>query len=78
MQLRLSLWWDEKETKILVHEEQVIAKTLDMVRESLQLSPFTGDLLYSRRKKRFVNVHLTWREAFIFHGDVLEIERRGR
>ena len=65
---------------VIVKPEQRIGEVLSVLISNMKL-PFELALeptcLYSRRKKRYINERLTFKQAGLFTGDVLEMSRKG-
>lgn len=78
--MQLKLTWrvkGKRDMDLLVSEEQKIAETMEILAEKGLLDEETaGTVSYVRsmRTKNQVNVLLTYREAEIYSGDILELE----
>ena len=70
--ITLTLQIYDKGMDLMVREDQRISEVLKVLKESQRIFFCTDTLLvYSLRKKEYVNQRLTFRQAEVFTGDVL-------
>lgn len=70
--ITLTLQIYDKGMDLMVREDQRISEVLKVLKESQRIFFRTDTLLvYSLRKKEYVNQRLTFRQAEVFTGDVL-------
>lgn len=82
--MQLKLTWrvrGKQDMDLLVSEDQKIAETMEILTEKGLLEEETAETVSyvrSMRTKNQVNVLLTYSEAEIYSGDILELEEEGQ
>lgn len=76
--LTITMQVEQKQLDIMVLPQQRILEVLKVLRENgLFIMKIEDKSIYSRRRKEYINQNLTFQQASIFNGDILEVREPG-
>ncbi len=74
--LSITLQKDNKQLDIMVLPQQRISEVLKVLEENGLASLEIDNIqLYSRRKRQYVNKRLTFQQAELYSGDIIEVRK---